>query len=73
MRKAKKAGPLTTTAINGLIREAGEGGKTLEEAVTICCERGVAVAESRVADGPPSPTNHTTHRKAIPTQRLCSP
>ncbi len=40
VRKAKKAGPLTTTAINGLIREAEKAGKTLEEAVTICCERG---------------------------------
>lgn len=40
VRKAKKAGPLTTTAINGLMREAEKAGKTLEEAVTICCERG---------------------------------
>ena len=40
VRKAKKAGPLTTTAVNGLIREAEKAGKTLEEAVTICCERG---------------------------------
>lgn len=40
VRKAKKAGPLTTTAINGLIREAEKAGKTIEEAVTICCERG---------------------------------
>ena len=40
VRKAKKAGALTTTAINGLIREAEKAGKTLEEAVTICCERG---------------------------------
>lgn len=40
VRKAKKAGPLTTTAVNGLMREAEKAGKTLEEAVTICCERG---------------------------------
>ena len=40
VRRAKKAGPLTTTAVNGLIREAEKAGKTLEEAVTICCERG---------------------------------
>lgn len=40
VRKAKKAGPLTATAINGLRREAEKAGKTIEEAVTICCERG---------------------------------
>ena len=40
VRKAKKAGPLTATAIGGLVREAEKAGKTIEEAVTICCERG---------------------------------
>ena len=38
LRKAKKAGPLTNTAIAGIEREAGKAGLTLIEAVTACCE-----------------------------------
>ena len=40
VRKAKRAGPLTQTAIAGLAREAGKAGITLAEAVTACCEFG---------------------------------
>jgi hypothetical protein len=40
VRKAKKAGALTATAIAGLEREATKAGLTLSEAVTVCCERG---------------------------------
>lgn len=38
VRKAKKAGPLTDTAIAGLQREADRAGITLGEAITACCE-----------------------------------
>ena len=40
VRKAKKAGPLTDTAIAGLCREAEKAGLTICEAVTACCELG---------------------------------
>lgn len=40
VRKAKRAGPLTATALNGIKREAIKAGLTLEEAVTACCEFG---------------------------------
>lgn len=40
VRKAKKAGPLTKTAIAGLQREADKAGISLEAAVTACCEFG---------------------------------
>lgn len=40
LRKAKKAGPLTKTAIAGLQREADKAGISLEAAVTACCEYG---------------------------------
>lgn len=40
VRKAKRAGPLTATAIAGLTREAAKAGLTLLEAVTFCCEAG---------------------------------
>lgn len=40
VRKAKKAGPLTDTAIAGLQREAGKAGITLAQAVTACVEFG---------------------------------
>lgn len=41
VRKAKRL-PLTETAMNGIIREAGIAGFTLEQALTICGERGWA-------------------------------
>lgn len=40
VRKAKKAGPLTATAIAGLEREAVKAGLTNAEAVAFCCEAG---------------------------------
>lgn len=39
IRKAKRA-PLTATALGGIRREADKAGLTLEEALTVCCERG---------------------------------
>lgn len=39
LRKAKKL-PVTKTALDGLTREAQKAGITLNEAITICCERG---------------------------------
>lgn len=62
VRKAKKAGALTTTAINGLIREAEKAGKTLEEAVTICCERGWQSLKAEWL------TDRQAQRTAHPTQ-----
>lgn len=38
IRKAAKK-PITNTALKGLVREAGKAGKTLNEALVICCER----------------------------------
>jgi uncharacterized protein YdaU (DUF1376 family) len=38
VRKAKKA-KWTPTVLNGLLREAKKAGKTLEQAMVICCER----------------------------------
>jgi len=40
VRKAKRAGPLTKTALDGLKREADKAGLTLSEAVAYCCEVG---------------------------------
>ena len=40
VRKAKRAGPLTGTVIDGLNREADKAGLTLAEAITYCCEAG---------------------------------
>ena len=39
IRKAKRA-PLSAVALAGIEREAAKAGKTLNEALTICCERG---------------------------------
>lgn len=39
IRRAKRS-PLTTTALQGIEREAEKAGKTLHEALAICCERG---------------------------------
>lgn len=39
IRKAKKA-PITQTAVNGIRREADKAGLTLDQALTIACERG---------------------------------
>lgn len=40
VRKAKRAGPLTDTALAGIRREAEKAGLTLEQAITFCCEAG---------------------------------
>lgn len=40
VRKAKRAGPLTDTALAGIRREAEKAGLTLEQAITACCEFG---------------------------------
>ena len=42
VRKAKRAGPLTATAITGLQREAAAAGMTAAQAVAHCCECGWA-------------------------------
>ena len=38
LRKAKKGGELTETALAGIAREAAKAGLTLVEAITACCE-----------------------------------
>lgn len=40
VRKEKRAGPLTDTAVKGLLREAAKAGITAAEAVQACCEFG---------------------------------
>jgi hypothetical protein len=40
VRKARRAGALTETAVDGLRREAGKAGLSLPEAVRACCEFG---------------------------------
>ena len=40
VRKARKAGALTPTVVKGLRRESERAGKSMEEVLTICCERG---------------------------------
>jgi hypothetical protein len=40
VRKAKRAGPLTATAVAGLAREAEKAGLTIAEAIAACCECG---------------------------------
>lgn len=40
VRKAKRAGALTETAVDGLRREAGKAGLSLPDAVRACCEFG---------------------------------
>lgn len=40
VRKAKRAGPITSTVADGVRREAKQAGLTVDEALTICCERG---------------------------------
>jgi hypothetical protein len=38
VRKSKKAGPLTRTALTAVIREAVKAGISLNDAITFCCE-----------------------------------
>lgn len=40
VRRDKRAGPLTETALRGLQREADKAGLSLSEAITACCEFG---------------------------------
>ena len=42
VRKAKRAGPLTETAIAGLLRESAAAGMTPAQAIAHCCECGWA-------------------------------
>lgn len=40
VRKDKRAGPITATVIEGLVREANKAGLTVADAVRYCCEAG---------------------------------
>ena len=65
VRKAKRAGPLTATAIAGLQREADKAGISLEAAVTACCEYGwQGFNAGWYADRAPKPAAMTANRKA---------
>jgi hypothetical protein len=65
VRKAKRAGPLTATAIAGLQREADKAGVTLEAAVTACCEFGWQGFNAVwYADRAPKPAAMTANRQA---------
>lgn len=39
VRKAKRAPPVSKTVYDGLVRESALAGITIEQAITICCER----------------------------------
>ena len=39
IRKSKKAGPLTETALQGIVREAASAGLSTSEALRVCCEK----------------------------------
>lgn len=39
VRKAKKAPPVSQTVFDGLVRESGKAGYSLEQALIVCCER----------------------------------
>ena len=39
VRKSKKAGPLTETALQGIVREAASAGLSTAEALRVCCEK----------------------------------
>jgi hypothetical protein len=65
VRKAKRAGPLTATAIAGLQREADKAGISLEAAVTACCEFGwQGFNAGWYADRAPKPAAMTANRQA---------
>ncbi|MBK6594318.1 MAG: helix-turn-helix domain-containing protein [Burkholderiales bacterium] len=40
VRKAKKAGALTKTAVDGIAREAAKAGLPIGDAIRVCCEQG---------------------------------
>ena len=64
VRKAKRAGPLTATAIAGLQREADKAGISLESAVTACCEFGwQGFNAGWYADRAPKPAAMTANRQ----------
>ena len=63
VRKAKRAGALTKTAIAGIQREADKAGLSLEAAITACCEFGwqgfnARWYAERIADSPSSSNSH---------------
>jgi hypothetical protein len=61
LRKAKKAA-ITKTALDGIRREAGKAGLSLEGALRACCERGWTGFKAEwvtgTSGGTPQPTRH---------------
>jgi hypothetical protein len=69
VRKAKRAGALTKTAIAGLQREADKAGISLIDAVTACCEFGwqgfnAQWYADRTAGRPPAAMTASNHETA---------
>lgn len=70
VRKAKRAGPLTATAIAGLQREAAAAGMTPAQAVAHCCECGWAgfradwVANQRLVNAAPQGRGQAGRKQA---------
>jgi len=71
VRKAKRAGPLTATAIDGLTREAGKAGITVEQAIRACCEYGWQgfnaswYAERKATKATPQGTGETAYQRSM--------
>jgi hypothetical protein len=73
VRKAKRAGPLTKTALDGLRREADKAGLSLADAIAYCCEAGwqgfnagwYAERETRRPAGQSSSAVHTPQALSV--------
>lgn len=66
VRKDKKAGTLTETAVDGLLREAAKAGLTAEEAVRTCIERNwIGLNAGWLADSPARGTGKLNAQEAL--------
>lgn len=68
VRKAKKVGALTKTALGGIEREAAKAGLDLVQAVTVCCELGWASFNAKwyAERQATTPANRFPDKNAIP-------
>lgn len=65
VRKAKRAGPITETAANGIKREAAKAGLTVQQALEMCAERGwtsIKASWESVAGATSAGKNQSTRR-----------
>lgn len=70
VRKAKKAGEFTSTAIDGMEREAGKAGLSLADAVRVCAELGwqgfnAGWYEQRMARNRPTQPTETPYQRSM--------